>query len=98
MIFKIILGTLILGSILANFYIFKFQRSFESKDERGEIIQLKTMNSMYNITFLGAVMFIILNLLDILSAQRSLDFLLYFLVISSIFNAFILYRNRNKSL
>lgn len=81
--------------VLSNLYVFKFQRSREGNDERGQIIQLKIISSMYNALFVSSAVLIILNLIDVLDSEQTVNFLVYLLVLVSVYGAFILYKNKN---
>lgn len=85
---------LMLIVILSNLYVFKFQRSREGKDERGQTIQLKTISSMYNALFVSSAVLIVLNLIDVLDSEQTVNFWLYLLVLVSVYGAFILYKNK----
>ncbi|KMJ56403.1 hypothetical protein AB685_22125 [Bacillus sp. LL01] len=92
----LLFALLMLVVLLSNAYFLKFQKSAEGKDERGELILYKTISSMYNALFVGSVVLIVLNLLDILSAETTIDIWLYFLIFITVYGTFMLYRNRNK--
>jgi hypothetical protein len=82
--------------IFSNFYTFKFQKSIEGQDERGQLIQLEVNRSLYGLLFLGNIILIVLNLLDILSADQTVELLLYLLLLVSIYGAFLIYRKKKE--
>jgi hypothetical protein len=82
--------------IFSNFYTFKFQKSIEGQDERGQLIQLEVNKSLYGLLFLGNIILIVLNLLDILSADQTVELLLYLLLLVSIYGAFLIYRKKKE--
>lgn len=92
---NLIFVLLMLIIVLSNLYVFKFQRSREGNDERGQIIQLKIVSSMYNALFVSSAVLIILNLIDVLDSEQTVNFLVYLLVLVSVYGAFILYKNKN---
>lgn len=92
---NLIFVLLMLIIVLSNLYVFKFQRSREGNDERGQIIQLKIISSMYNALFVSSAVLIILNLIDVLDSEQTVNFLVYLLVLVSVYGAFILYKNKN---
>jgi hypothetical protein len=92
----LLFALLMLVVLLSNAYFFKFQKSTEGQDERGKLILYKTVSSMYNALFVGSVILIVLHLVDILSAETTIDIWLYFLIFISVYGTFMLYRNRNK--
>jgi hypothetical protein len=84
MMLKVLLLTV---AMISQFMQFKFQGSSEGKDERGRIIQLETNSFLYGVTYLGVILLIVLNLLDIVKGALLEDILLYLFVSLSIFGA-----------
>ena len=50
---------------------------------------------MYNALFVSSAVLIILNLIDVLDSEQTVNFLVYLLVLVSVYGAFILYKNKN---
>ncbi|MBY0097850.1 hypothetical protein [Mesobacillus maritimus] len=91
-----LIALLLLVVVLSNMYFFNFQKSQEGQDERGKLILYKTVSSMYNALFVGSVVLIVLNLVDIVNAETTIELLMYFLIFIGVYGTFLLYRNKNK--
>lgn len=74
-------------AMVSQFMQFKFQGSAEGKDERGRIIQLETNNFLYGVTYVGVILLIVLNLVEVVKGPMLGDILLYLFVTLSIFGA-----------
>jgi hypothetical protein len=64
--------TIVIIVMGSNFYIFKFQDSIDGKDERGKVIQLQMTKVMYHVLFLGMVIILSINAMDIISDKLAI--------------------------
>ncbi|RUT30530.1 hypothetical protein EJP77_11910 [Paenibacillus zeisoli] len=81
---------------VCQMYVIRFQSSGEGKDERGREIQYKTNSTLYNVMYLGIIMLIVLNLLDIVSTKYLPDILLYLFLTLSVFGGVFTYINKTQ--
>ncbi|MED4531261.1 hypothetical protein [Metabacillus fastidiosus] len=85
----IILAAIII--IFSNFYIFNFQKSIEGNDERGKIVQLQMTKVMYSVLFLGTIIILIVNAVNIISSQLAINIIFSLLLLNSISGSAFLY-------
>ncbi|MEC2077191.1 hypothetical protein [Metabacillus fastidiosus] len=85
----IILAAIII--IFSNFYIFNFQRSIEGNDERGKIVQLQMTKVMYSVLFLGTIIILIVNAVNIISSQLAINIIFSLLLLNSVSGSVFLY-------
>lgn len=76
--------------VWSNFYIYSFQESIEGNDERGKILQLQMTKTMYNILFVGIVIILILNAINIISNQLSINIVFGLILFNSLVGALFL--------
>ncbi|WP_433945578.1 hypothetical protein [Paenibacillus sp. SN-8-1] len=81
---------------VCQMYVIRFQSSREGQDERGRGIQYKTNSTLYNMMYLGIILLIVLNLLEIVSTKYLPDILLYFIVTLSLFGGVFTYINKTQ--
>ncbi len=77
--------------IVSNFYIFNFQGSLEGNDERGKIVQLKMTKVMYNVLFLGLILILIINAINIISNQLAVNIIFGLILLNSLTGATYLF-------
>lgn len=85
------LGVGVIMIVWSNFYIYSFQESIQGTDERGKIIQLQMSKIMYNILFLGILIILIFNALNIISNHLSINIIFGLILLNSIFGALFIY-------
>lgn len=88
MIYLLTIGCIII--VWSNFYIYSFQESIEGNDERGKILQLQMTKTMYNILFVGIVIILILNAINIISNQLSINIVFGLILFNSLVGALFL--------
>jgi hypothetical protein len=86
-----------IGVIIAsNFYIFNFQGSLEGNDERGKIVQLQMTKIMYNVLFLGLILILVVNAINLISNQLAVEIIFWLILLNSLTGAIFLYYKKMR--
>lgn len=91
MLWTTLLLLLLILAIVGEIFWFKFQGSKEGKDERGKDLSNTTNSFKYAILQIGVAVLFLLELLDVITAEQFVQFLLYFFVSVSVFGSAFLY-------
>lgn len=91
---KILFVIIAIAIIFFNFYIYNFQESIDGKDERGKIIQLQMTKLMYNILFLGIIIILTINAINIISSQLAINIIFGLVLLNSLSGFLFLYTKK----